>query len=303
MVEPSVWILGLPVAVWAATGICVAWAFRRSAPTLLLRLAATFLALWSLIATTVAVWLLSNGGWPAVVELSRSPATLLALFGLADLRIWIEGALGAFVVLLAAFLLNQLVGRSLLRVLRPSPLPWPAGLPRPSTPTLLLRCRSARAEAFSFALIELRGPGVRFGRREVILVSEPLVRLLEPDELEAVIAHELGHVQRLDGRYLTFLRTLSRMMRWDPVLAFISKALTRREEYYADEQAVRLTGRPLSLARAIYKSALVPGGHVRGSPPGFLSRADRRSEPEAAARIERLVAMSDAGSPADVVAA
>jgi len=294
-VDPAtVWILSVPVAAWALSGVGVAWAFRHSAPTLLLRLAATFLALWSLIATTLALWVLSNGGWPAVVAVARSPAALLPLFGIGDLRLWVEGAAGAFLVLLAAFSLNQLVGRGLLGALHPRPLPWPSRLPRPDTPTTLLACQSARPEAFSFALLTV-GPWPRLlRRREIIVVSDALVRLLEPEELEAAIAHELGHVQGLDGRYLTFLRTLARMMRWDPILAFLSRALTRREEYNADEHAVRLTGRPLPLARAIYKASTEPMGHGPIGSTGLLAIGEGRSNGQTADRIRRLLAMAEA---------
>jgi len=303
MFAPPVWIYVLPVLVWAATGVGVAWGFRRSGPTLLLRLSATFLALWSLIATTVALYVLSSGGWEAVVRLTRSPASLLVLFGPRESQLWAEGAAGAFVVFLAAFLLNQLVGRGLLGLLEPRPLQWPPALPQPATPTTLVTCRSERAEAFSFTLLELRGSQGLVGRREVIVVSDRLVSLLDAEELEAVVAHELGHVQRLDGRYLTFLRTLSRMMRWDPVLAYLSRALTRREEYYADEQAVRLTGRPLPLARALAKvSGQNPGGSSRAllALPSIRGPGD---DAETAVRIRRLLVMAESRAPMEALGA
>jgi Zn-dependent protease with chaperone function len=246
---------------------------------------------------------LSNGGWEAVVRLSRSPASLLVLFGPGQSRLWAEGAAGAFLVFLAAFLLNQLVGRGLLRLLDPRPLAWPAALPEPSTPTSLLACRSERPEAFSFTLLELHGSPSPVVRREVIVVSDRLVALLDAEELEAVVAHELGHLQRLDGRYLTFLRTLSRMMRWDPVLAYLSRALTRREEYYADEHAVRMTGRPLPLARALAKVS----SQARGTPPPALaalpSLGGRGADREAEVRIRRLLAMAESRAPLEALGA
>ena len=291
-----------PVLVWAATGVGVAWGFRRSGPTLLLRLSATFLALWSLIATTVALYVLSSGGWEAVVRLTRSPASLLVLFGPRESQLWAEGAAGAFVVFLAAFLLNQLVGRGLLGLLEPRPLQWPPALPQPATPTTLVTCRSERAEAFSFTLLELRGSQGLVGRREVIVVSDRLVSLLDAEELEAVVAHELGHVQRLDGRYLTFLRTLSRMMRWDPVLAYLSRALTRREDY-ADEQAVRFD-RPSVAARPRPRQGeRAEPGWVLPSPPSPPVDPGPGDDAETAVRIRRLLVMAESRAPMEALGA
>jgi len=293
MFPAVVGLLYLPVAVWAATGIGLWFALRRSAPPVVLRLAATFLALWALLVTTVLLWVLSNGGWAAVVRLSESPG---AIFDPRWSTLWVEGAVGAFVVFATAFVLNQAVGRGFLRLLRPRPIPWPASLPTPGVHTSLLAFPSGDPQAFSFTLLERGGRhGPLLRRREVILLSTELLARLTPEEREAAIAHEFGHLRGLDGRYLTFFRTLARMMRWDPVLAHLATTLTRREEYRADDEAARLTGRPLALARALYKVSL--GGSV-ASPSGvvgFLGGGDGRAHRETVERIRRLVALSESG--------
>ena len=292
MFPALVGVLYLPVAIWAATGVGLWFALRRSAPPVVLRLAATFVALWALLATTVLVWVLSNGGWSAIVRLSREP---LAIFETRWAVLWLEGALGALAVFVLAFSLNQLVGRGFLRALRPRPIPWPGRLPTPREATSLLVFDSVRAEAFSFTLLELGRPGwLGFRRREVILVSNGLSRRLEPEELEAAIAHELGHLQGLDGRYLTFFRTLSRLMRWDPVLAYLAWTLSRREEYRADEAAVALTRRPLALARALYKVSLEGTAPLTGA-VGFLGAGGRRVRRDTLERIRRLIDLSESG--------
>src|SRR5271170_4059181 len=215
--------LYVPVAIWLATAAALLMAFRRSTPGILLRLAAVFLALWALLATTAAVWVLANGGEGALVALVESPARM---FDPRWWPLWIAGAIGAFVVFSIAFALNQMVGRGFLRLLGPRRLPWPPGLPHPDAATSLLVFPSASLEAFSFALVEW-GDRQRPVRHEYILLSSGLRERLEPEEIEAAIAHELGHLRSLDGRYLTFMRTLARMMRWDPVIAYLASALTR----------------------------------------------------------------------------
>lgn len=287
-------LLYLPVVVWIATGLGLLFTFRKSTPRLVLRLAATFLALWAILATTVLVWVLLNGGMSAVLALLHSP---LLLFQTRWALVWVAGAVGALGVFTVAFLLNQIVGHGLLRLLETSPTPWPVELPRPNAPTTLLGFESTSAEAFSFTLLE---PGLREGRapyrREVILLSHRLQQLLTPEELDAVVAHELGHIRGFDSRYLTFLRTFARMMRWDPLLAYLAWSLTRREEYRADIDAARLTRRPLALARALYK-AVNAGEPAPGRPsPGFLGVSGRHRTREAYERIRRLVALAESGA-------
>lgn len=287
-------LLYLPVVFWAGTGIGLAWALRRSTAPIVLRLAATFLALWSLLATTAVAWLIGNGGEVVLERAIRSPGSLAEALGSVPLGIWGIGALGAFAVYLAAFALNQWVGRALLADLAPSRIPWPARLPKPVTQTSLLSYPSEDRQAFSLTLLSFDPATRRPARHEIVALSEGLIGALTPEELEAVVAHELGHVHGLDGRYLTFVRTLSSMMRWDPVLALCARALTRRAEYRADDDAVRLTGRPLALARALFLASSQPGEAPMGASAAFLGTPGRKGRRDVVARIQRLVAMADA---------
>ncbi|MGC2289709.1 MAG: M56 family metallopeptidase [Thermoplasmata archaeon] len=286
-------LLYVPVVVWIATGVGLLVAFRKSTPRLVLRLAAGFLALWAVLATTVLVWVLLDGGVGAVLALLHSP---LLLFQSRWMFVWLTGALGALGVFTVAFGLNQVVGHGLLRVLPTSPVDWPADLPSPERPTSLLEFESSAVEAFSFTLLE---PGIGEGclpyRRDVILVSRGLRTLLTPEELDAVVAHELSHIRGLDSRYLTFLRTFAHMMRWDPLLAYLARSLTTREEYRADLDAARMTRQPRALARALYKAMTASGSTPARPFPGFLGLAGRHGYREAYERIRRLLALAESG--------
>jgi Zn-dependent protease with chaperone function len=279
-----------PVAVWVAVGIGLLVAYRRSTSTTVFRLAAFFLATWALLATTTLVWVVLNGGVSGIARLVGAPLSVLQTQAPG---VWAWGAVGAFLVFLAAFLVCQTVGRGFLALLRPSALPWPARLPTPTTPTSLLRFRSDRSEAFTFTLLE-RGGRRGLRRRDVILVADSLVGRLDPLEWEAVVAHEFGHLRELDGRYLTFFRTLARMMRWDPVLAYLADSLTRREEFRADLDAVQLTRRPRALARALYKASLLPPRRA-GTLARLLGVGGRRGQREMVERIRRLVTLAESG--------
>ena len=287
--SPLGWAI-LVAAPLLATSVALAAALRRSGSLTIFRVTVVLIAGWALIATTALVWVIVGGGVGAAERLLRSPG---ALFAPGAGRDWVLGAAGAFLVFLLVFLLSQLVGRALLIVLRPRPVEWPVGLPVPATRTSLLAFSSERPDALMFTLLVPR-LARRWGREDVILVSERLLAELGPLEWEAVVAHELGHLREFDGRYLTFFRTFARMMRWDPVLAVIADSLTRREEFRADLDAVEFTGRPRALARAIYHaSRLVPtrSGALRG----LLGPGGRRGRRQALERIRRLVALAESG--------
>jgi len=87
MFPPLVGLLYVPVAVWVATGFGLMVAFQRAAPSVVLRLAAAFLALWALLATTTLVWVLRNGGWSAVLAAPPSSRAIVRCVRQLDLHL------------------------------------------------------------------------------------------------------------------------------------------------------------------------------------------------------------------------
>jgi heat shock protein HtpX len=117
--------------------------------------------------------------------------------------------------------------------------------------------------------------GTRHGGFRLHL-TQGLLDLLEPRELEAVIAHELAHVVNRDAAVMTVVggpgeALLSGGVRvasqgWFPVMiggaiasaigwvgTYGTRALSRYREFAADEGAVALTGSPAALASALIK--------------------------------------------------
>jgi heat shock protein HtpX len=116
-----------------------------------------------------------------------------------------------------------------------------------------------------------------------VCVTEGLLRTLDEEELEGVMAHELAHVKNRDVMVMTiasFLSTLAFMVvRWGwlfgggrnrqggggvivAILAslvvwvvsfLLVRALSRYREYAADRGAAAITGRPSALASALLK--------------------------------------------------
>lgn len=121
----------------------------------------------------------------------------------------------------------------------------------------------------------------------VVAVTEGIVRLLSPDELRGVIAHEIGHIlnrdiliQSVAGVLASVIVMIANIMQFTAIfglgssdeegggnpivallLAFIAPvaasliqmAISRSREYHADATGARLCGKPLALASALGK--------------------------------------------------
>jgi Zn-dependent protease with chaperone function len=113
----------------------------------------------------------------------------------------------------------------------------------------------------------------------VVVISEELIRLLDQDELEGVIAHELAHIRNRDvimmvvgqsiasmiGIAVYFLTVMGErnfgamIMGWimssiaQTIVMIFVLAISRYREYVADEDAAEVIGRGEPLARALEK--------------------------------------------------
>jgi Zn-dependent protease with chaperone function len=95
-------------------------------------------------------------------------------------------------------------------------------------------------------------PGVGPGR---IVVSDAALAALDPQELDATLAHELGHLRRRHRALRLAGSGLAQAARLLPGTRPAEAGLRLSLERDADDYAVRTTGDPLGLASAICKVA------------------------------------------------
>ena len=173
--------------------------------------------------------------------------------------------------------------------------------------------------------------------RATIAVTTELLRRLDEQELEAVVAHELAHVANRDGLVMTFVsgpamlgsamwgsenvrgQIVYVLLYWPVHLVglLLLWTISRYREYVADRGAVLITGAPEQLMGALAKiSERTPRGDLRGGaavsalcivPAQRKSRLDaiRRFEvfmdhPKLEKRLERLSDLAkELGRPAE----
>lgn len=118
-------------------------------------------------------------------------------------------------------------------------------------------------------------------KRAVVAATEGLLQILNDDELEGVIAHEVGHVENRDILVMSVAATLAGAVafaaRWAlfsamfgrrnegglllivvaitaPIAALLIKAaISRSREFKADAAGAYITGKPLALASALQR--------------------------------------------------
>lgn len=96
-------------------------------------------------------------------------------------------------------------------------------------------------------------PGVWGIWKPVILLPESIAEHLDDDELEAIMLHELVHVQRRDNLTARLQLALSALFWFHPLVWFISGKLFDEREQACDEKVLEIYGAPEAYASSILK--------------------------------------------------
>jgi hypothetical protein len=88
-----------------------------------------------------------------------------------------------------------------------------------------------------------------------------------PDELEAMLAHELAHARRRDPLLLALCRAVEVLFFFQPLVRFARARLLDEVEILCDERAAKWTGDPASLASCLAEVAtwIVAGSSELGA--------------------------------------
>ena len=103
------------------------------------------------------------------------------------------------------------------------------------------------------------GPMVVGYLRPMVLLPAAMLTNLPPEMLEAILAHELAHVRRLDLWVNLFQRVAETLLFYHPAVWWLSGRLRSERELCCDELAVAATGERVAYASALeqaYRDAL-----------------------------------------------
>jgi D-alanyl-D-alanine endopeptidase (penicillin-binding protein 7) len=87
--------------------------------------------------------------------------------------------------------------------------------------------------------------------RPVLLLPSSLLTGMPPELLEALIAHELGHVKRCDYLVNLVQNVIETLLFYHPAVWWISRCVRREREQIADDLAANHLGEPRRLALAL----------------------------------------------------
>lgn len=203
---------------------------------------ATFLLFWSQPASTLNAGLIPVLS-PSVLHAARGVVVREsnALAGAVSL-LWLCGV--------AVMMLRQLGGWHLVRALDRQPF-------EPLPPRWQLRVEALQRTLGISRQVAVRlaagvvAPFTARGLRPVIWLPLSLPTRLSPDQLEALLAHELAHIRRLDWLWNGLQCTLEAMLFFHPGVWWLSRRIRQEREHACDDLAVAACGDAIALAEAL----------------------------------------------------
>lgn len=97
----------------------------------------------------------------------------------------------------------------------------------------------------------LQAPAVIGWFRPVVFLPATALTGLSPEQLEAVIAHELAHIHRLDPFLNVFQVCVETLLFYHPAIWWLNKRIRAEREHCCDDMAVAFCGNAVEYARAL----------------------------------------------------
>jgi len=87
--------------------------------------------------------------------------------------------------------------------------------------------------------------------RPVILIPVSVISRLPQDQLEMILAHELGHIRRFDYLFNVLQVILETLLFYHPAISWMSRRVREEREQRCDDLVVKTCGHPATYARAL----------------------------------------------------
>jgi beta-lactamase regulating signal transducer with metallopeptidase domain len=133
----------------------------------------------------------------------------------------------------------------------------------------------------------LEAPSVIGWFRPVVMLPVAAVTGLSEEQLEAVIAHELAHIQRLDSFVNVAQIAVESVLFYHPAVWWLNRVIRAERENCCDDTAIALCGNRVEYARALTMM------ETWRLVPGFAMAVNRGS---VTARITRLLGIGTSGN-------
>jgi TonB family protein len=130
-------------------------------------------------------------------------------------------------------------------------------------------------------------PGVWRTRRPVVLLPRVVAEQLDDEELEAVLLHELAHVERRDNLFGNLQTALACALWFNPVVWLVGRRLLAERERACDERVLEAGGVAGAYAAGILKVVRFCSGWSVAGVSGAASGSDLRRRIEMIMREER----------------
>jgi uncharacterized protein (TIGR03435 family) len=271
-------------AIYAATR---RWAARSSGPNVRYILACATLA--AMAAAPVLTWMFMH---PAPAEPIRAPFTAsisAAAFGALlnvpasfsedvyrvaptpllpwVVAIWIAGAMVFWLRLIRGWILAERLRSNLVR---PAPREWQHALDRLKT-----RIRVSRPVRLLVSPL-LQAPAVVGWFRPVVLAPVGALAGLPPEQIEALLLHELAHIRRHDYLVNIAQSATEALLFYHPAIWWVSGHIRAERELCCDDIAVSVSGDTVAYARALAELELESArpaqlNPVMGATGGFMA--------------------------------
>jgi len=108
---------------------------------------------------------------------------------------------------------------------------------------------------------------IGWGGKAMIVVTLGLLKMLDGDELEAVMAHEIAHIRNQDFHFMALISSLRAISFFNPLVYVLSPAIRKERELFADNEGTKLLENPEAFGLALTKiwdvSRTLPRSHLK----------------------------------------